>query len=119
MSIQTSLRSFGTALARITGDDVPSYGCWHYTRDPLSSTPYIIWMEIGESDDFHADNGKGEVAMDITIEIYSHDEFDPLFDRVFDFLNDSEIPFSIENVAFEEETKLIHYSITAEMVVDQ
>ena len=111
--IQASLRQFGTDLASL---DAGEYKVYHYWR-PLMQAPFIVWAETGEARDFHADNGKSEVLMNIDIDAYTQTEFDPLLDKLFAFLAGRKIPFSLDSVDFEEDTKLIHYSFTAEMAV--
>lgn len=43
MSIQASLREFGTALRSLEGQ----YNVYHYWR-PQMATPFIVWAETGE-----------------------------------------------------------------------
>lgn len=115
MSIQSSLRSFGTDLRTLADGNI-TYNVYHYWR-PQMATPFIVWAETGEADGLHADNRKGEVLFSVTVDVYTQSEFDPLLDRVFEFFNGREIPFSLDNVDYEEDTKVIHYSFTCEMAV--
>lgn len=112
--IQNSLRDFGLALRNLGSS--ASYNVYHYWR-PMMQTPFIVWTEEGEAEGFHSDNRKSEVIMDITIDVYTQTEFDPLLDEVFNFLNGASIPFSIDSVEFEEDTRVIHYSFSCEMAV--
>lgn len=112
--IQSSLRQFGLALRNL--DPGSSYSVYHYWR-PQMQLPFIVWAEEGEADGFHSDNRKSEVLMDVSIDVYTKTEFDTMLDKVFEFLNDSSIPFSIESVEFEEDTRVIHYTFSCEMVV--
>lgn len=112
MSIQTSLRAFGTALRSLEGQ----YNVYHYWR-PQMQAPFIVWAEAGEANDFHADNGKAEILLSVTIDVYTQTEFDELLDNVFEYLDGQKIPFTLDLVDFEEDTGLIHYSFTCEMAV--
>ena len=114
MSIQASLREFGTALRSLEGQ----YNVYHYWR-PQMATPFIVWAETGEADALHGDNRKGEVLMSISVDVYTQTEFDELLDAVFNFFNSREIPFELSAVEFEEDTKVVHYSFTCEMVVKE
>lgn len=57
--------------------------------------------------------------MSITVDVYTQTEFDELLDAVFNFFNSREIPFELSAVEFEEDTKVVHYSFTCEMVVKE
>ena len=73
MSIQASLREFGTALRSLEGQ----YNVYHYWR-PQMATPFIVWAETGEADALHGDNRKGEVLMNITVDVYTSTGFSML-----------------------------------------
>lgn len=112
--IQSSLRQFGIDLRQL--DTQTTYSVYHYWR-PMMKAPFIVWAETGEADDFHADNGKAEIILSVTIDIYTQTEFDELLDKVFEYLDGKKIPFTLDSVDFEEDTRLIHYSFTCEMAV--
>lgn len=112
--IQSSLRQFGIDLRHL--DIQTTYNVYHYWR-PMMQTPFIVWAEDGEADDFHSDNRKSEVLMNVSVDVYTKEEFDPLLDKVFNFLNESGIPFTIDSVDFEEDTGIIHYAFSCEMAV--
>ena len=114
ISLQNSLREFGLELASLTTED--DYKVFHYWR-PLMSAPFIVWTENGEAEAFNGDNKKAELVMDITIDVYTATEFDPLLDAVFHYLNDKGIPFTLDSVEFEEDTKTIHYAFSCEAVM--
>lgn len=114
MSVTNSLKRFGLALRNL--DAGHDYDVFHFWR-PLMKTPFIVWRETGERNGFHSDNKKSEMIMSVNIDVFTSDEFDPLIDAVADFLNRNDIPFSIENVDFDETTKVIQYSFSCETVV--
>lgn len=113
--IQETLKDFGLALRSL--DVATPYNTYHYWR-PMMQTPFLVWQETGEANGLSADNKKAEVVMGITIDVYTKTEFDPLLDKVYEFLNDRGIPFSMDSVDFEEDTKVIHYRYDCEMAVD-
>ena len=114
MSIQSSLRAFGIALGSLDTDS--PYDTYHYWR-PMMKPPFVVWAETGEAEDFHTDNTKAEVLLKITVDVYTQEEFDELLDKVFDFLKDSGIPFSLSDVDYEDVGNIIHYSYDCELVV--
>ena len=113
ISIQQSLKTFGTGLATLSSS---SYNVYHYYR-PMMTAPFIVWAETEEADNLHADNKKAETVMRVSVDVYTDTEFDTLFDAVFNYLNDNGMPFTISSVDFEESTRLIHYSFSTELAV--
>ena len=80
---------------------------YHYRKDDTTKAPYVVWAEHG-GDIFGADNRRGEMTIEGTIDIYSKSEFDPLFDDVPNVL-DGVANCRLNSVQYEDETKLIHY----------
>jgi len=81
---------------------------WHYTAPSDTTCPYLIWMEDGQSEGLYGD-GK-MVAQTITgsIHYFTKIENDPNYGEIQKALNDAGIPFSLEAVQFEEDTRIIH-----------
>lgn len=102
MTLQNRLKAVGTALTQI-----PQAKVYHYTKTANAKAPYIVWMEEG-GDTFRADNRNGEVSATGTIDIYSKNEFDTLFDAPPSALN-GVATCELNSVQYEDETKLIHY----------
>lgn len=102
MTLQDRLKAVKTALVEAIGNKV-----YHYTKPANVKAPYIVWMEEG-GDTFNADNCNGEVSATGTIDIYSSDEFDALFDAPPSALN-GVATCELNSVQYEDETKLIHY----------
>lgn len=83
---------------------------FHYWR-PQMSAPYIIWEETSEDDSFHADNLKAEQAIRGTVDLYSKEEFDPLFDDIQEALNSIDgLGWTLSDAQYEDETGLIHHT---------
>lgn len=72
--------------------------------------PYLVWAETGEGDDFAADNRKAERIITGTVDCFSKQEYDPLFDAVEKMLEKKTKSWTLESVQYEEETNLIHYA---------
>ena len=83
----------------------------------MMQAPFVVWAETGEATDFHTDNVKGEVLLNVSVDVYTQTEYDVLLDKVFEFLNESGIPFSISDVDYEDAGSLIHYTFRCEVAV--
>lgn len=103
MTLQETLREIGSDFGTIAPN------CYHYWR-PNMQPPYLVWAETGEGNDFAADNRKAERVIAGNVHCFSREEYDPLFDAVEQMLNVKSASWNLENVQYEEETNLIHYS---------
>lgn len=113
--MQTALRAFGEGLRTISVNG-GEYEVYHYWR-PLKEMPCIVWQETGRASDFHANNNKAEKLIEISVDVYTNREFDALLDAVEGFFEDNELPYSLNDVDFDNEARVIHYSYTVEVVV--
>lgn len=113
--MQAALRTFGEGLRTISVNSA-GYEVYHYWR-PLKQMPCIVWRETGRSNDLHADNTKAEKLVEVDVDVYTNTEFDPLLDAVESFFESSEIAYSLNDVDFDNDARVIHYSYTAEVVV--
>lgn len=83
---------------------------YHYTRPSDITTSWIVWQEDGESSSLAVNNHKTEQQIHGTIDCYSLEEYDGLFDEVQDALNIvPNLGWSLLSVDYEDETNLIHY----------
>lgn len=83
---------------------------FHYLRPHDTSTAWIVWQEDGEGDSLEVNNHKAEQQIHGTIDCYSLEEYDGLFDEIQDALNGLEnVGWSLLSVQYEDETNLIHY----------
>ena len=103
MSLQTKLRQIGEVFALVNAN------CFHYWR-PVKNVPCLIWAETGEENSFHADNHKEEQNIAGTVDLFTKTEFDPLVDEVQEALEGLGVTWSLNAVAYEDETKMIHYT---------
>lgn len=113
--MQNALRAFGEGLRTISVNG-GSYEVYHYWR-PLKELPCIVWAETGRANDFHANNSKAEKLIEIDVDIYTNQEFDALLDAVEAFFEAEELPYSLNDVDFDNDARVIHYSYTVEVVV--
>lgn len=81
--------------------------CYHYTKGALTTVPYAVWQERGESD-FHSDNHKSERALEGVIDYFTLNECDTNADSIEEALVHMGASWSLSSVAFEDDTNLIH-----------
>jgi hypothetical protein len=110
-SIQNLLSNFYTQL-----NTIEDLTCYHYERAEDYSLPYGVWAEQGESDSFHADNGKKEQVIEGSLDYFTETEFDPIIDEIQSVLNDMCSSWTLDSVQYEDNTKLIHYSWNWELI---
>lgn len=101
MTLQEKLKDFGTALSRITD-------AYHYRRPQKKRGNWIVWAEQGEAQSFHADNRKREQVIDVIVDCFTSEEYDPVLDDIQSLLQEWGA-WSLASVQYEEETNLIHY----------
>lgn len=83
---------------------------FHYTRPKGDYTNWIVWQEDGEADSRSVNNTKVEQQLHGTIDCYSLDEYDDLFDEIQDALNSIvNVGWNLNSIQYEDETNLIHY----------
>ena len=78
---------------------------------------YIVWAEDGESDAVHADNRKEIQILDVTIDVFTKEEYPEIITRLQDAFNDKGIPFKLLSKQYESETKYTHYEYLIQAVV--
>lgn len=79
----------------------------HYRR--LDNTRYFVWQEEGAGD-FEAGNRHAEKVMTGVTEFFTLKEFDPLIDAIEEAYDAAGIAWALDDVTFEDETGLIHYT---------
>lgn len=105
LRLNDSLIYFKRVLLRAT-DRV-----WHYRKPRNEQFPYLIWAETSEDTSMHANNKKDMQSIQIAVDYYTQQEFDPVIDGIQTALNDAEnISFELVDVLYEEELNVIHYS---------
>lgn len=108
MSLMNKLLPLKEALLAVSDEqNVPVY---HYWR-PGSEPKYILWEELNEISSLETDNHKGEQAVDGTVDYYTFEEFDPVFDEIQNALNGVEnLQWEYDGTDYEDETKYIHHN---------
>lgn len=89
---------------------------FHYTAPGETKNPYIVWAEDGQADAVWADGKMQEQVMTGTIDLFTKTEYDPLFNSIQMALNSIDISYRLESIQYEEDTKLIHYEWSWELV---
>lgn len=89
----------------------------HHYKAWKESESYIVWAEDGESSSTHADNKKLLQVLDVTIDLFTRMENDPLIGQLQQAFNDREIPFELLSVQFEDDTSYIHYEYLIQAVI--
>lgn len=84
---------------------------WH----PRQQAPYILWQE-DSCETFKADNKSCEFKWVGVVDLYTQTEFDGLLDDIIEALEEVHATWTISSVDFEEETKLIHYTVDWELI---
>ena len=106
--ITKSLQRIKAAL--LTVPDVPIY---HY--EALNQkAPYIVWVEDGGNQLF-AGNRMREQAVTATVDLYTKAEYGELPDAIQKALDSGGIAWSLSAAAYEDDTRLIHYTWDVEV----
>lgn len=103
MTLQNKLRALGEGLAGISSR-------FHHYRRVEKAGPFGVWAEQFEENSFHADNGKQRQGIHCAVNYFTPAEFDPILDDIQTFLESTGCDWALDNVEYEDETKLIHYS---------
>lgn len=78
---------------------------------------YIVWAEDGESGAVHGDNRKVKQILDVTIDVFTKDEYPEIIERLQNAFNDKGIPFELLSIQYEPDTKYTHYEYLIQAVV--
>ena len=89
---------------------------YHYKAWQQPDT-YIVWAEDGESDAVHGDNRKQKQILDVTIDVFTKTEYDPIIEQLQQAFNDRGIPFELLSVQYEDDTGYIHYEYLIQAVI--
>lgn len=103
MNTQGRLQHIQTALTSIEGLKV-----YHYWR-PKMIAPFCVWQEE-EGSAIWASNHAKELEISGSVDYYTRAEFDPVIDSIQNALNSIECGWNLEDVQYEDDTNLIHYS---------
>lgn len=108
-SLNEKLRRFQSQLLDV------SENVYHYFRPINPNLPFVVWSESGENSSFSSDNMKTEQAIDIAVDLYTKEEFDPLIDSIQELFNAVSGSWTLDAVSYEDDSELIHYSWSVEV----
>lgn len=82
---------------------------YHFWR-PNMQAPFIVWAETSEGDSFSANDHKQEQVLVGNVELFTKEEYDPLFDEIQEaLLKVDGLGWTLTDVNYEDGTGLIHY----------
>lgn len=108
MTWSDRLRRIGTAYAAA----LPNV--YHYWR-PRLKAPFLVWAENGDTQS-RADNGTAEQAVTGTTDYFTADEYDSAIETIQGIQKALGMAWRLESVQYEEETNLIHYEWSWELL---
>ena len=71
--------------------------------------PYIVWDDDSQGETLHGDGKMNYQVIEGTINLFTNDEDDPLFDQIQQGLNSADIAFEYNSKQSEEDTGITHY----------
>jgi hypothetical protein len=77
---------------------------------------YIVWAEDSQGSTSYADNHMTMQGISGTIDFYTREEFDPMFDLIQQKLNSADLTWGLNSIEYEVDTKYIHYEWIFEVV---
>ncbi len=89
---------------------------YHYKAWQQHDT-YIVWAEDTEADAVHGDNRKVKQILDVTIDVFTKTEYDPIIEQLQQAFNDRGIPFELLSIQYEDDTGYIHYEYLIQAVI--
>ena len=78
---------------------------------------YIVWAEDSEAGAVHADNRKELQILDVTVDVFTKEEYPDIINRLQNAFNDAELPFELLSVQYEQDTGYTHYEYLVQAVV--
>lgn len=111
MSLQSKAEKLSNILTGISG-----LKCYHLFKPASITAPYAVWQEDSEGNSHYSNNQKAEQVIEISIDYYTKDEYDAMTDSIQEALDDAHIPWILNSVQYETDTKLLHYEWIVEVV---
>ena len=71
--------------------------------------PYIVWDDDGEAGSLYGDGKMKNQIIEGTIDLFTKDEEEPMFDQIQEALNNAGIGIRYNSKQHEEETGIYHY----------
>ena len=88
---------------------------YHYDASTETGNAYIVWAEESEGTSQHYNNEKKDLRLQGSIDYFTKTEYDPAFDLIIEYLNQSDLEWRIGTIQYESDTKYIHYEFTWEV----
>lgn len=86
--------------------------CYHYHAKSQPDT-YLVWAEDGQAGADYSDNKMKIQVIEGTVDLYTRTEYDPLFDKVQEAMNNcEEMTWRWNSTQYEEVTGYIHHEWT-------
>lgn len=83
--------------------------CYHYEAWE-EKDQYIVWAEDNQAGAVYSDDKMQVQIIEGTLDLYTKDEYDPLFQKCQQVMNDCEgMAWRLNSIQGEEETGLTHY----------
>lgn len=78
---------------------------------------YIVWAEDSEAAAVHADNRKELQVLDVTVDVFTREEYPDIIKRLQNAFNEAELPFELLSIQYEQDTGYTHYEYLVQAVV--
>lgn len=82
--------------------------CHHYHARSKPDT-YLVWAEDGQADAVHSENKMQIQVKEGTVDLFTKTEYDPLFDKVQEAMNNAGMTWRWSSTQHEEDTGYIHH----------
>lgn len=103
------LQPLKAALAALTEN------CFHYVAGSNTIPSYIVWQEDGDND-LVADDHHSERAITGTVDLYTKQENDPLYDSIPQAFESVGASWYFNSFQYETETGLLHFEWVFEVM---
>lgn len=81
----------------------------HFSACKGEKAPYLVWAEDSAGPDVHADGGLAEETLEGTVDYFTRQEYDPVYERVGPALEEIGAACYLNSIQYEADTGLIHY----------
>ncbi len=82
---------------------------YHYAPPQNVKGKYIVWAEDGQADAVWAGNKMIHQVLTGTIDLFTKEENDPMFQQIQEKLNSLDLSWRLNSIQYEDDTGYIHY----------
>jgi len=82
---------------------------YHGEAPPDSTAPYVVYMEDGTSHSLYGDGCLIAQAIEGTIDLFDSAEYGTLWNQIQVSMRNHGIPFKLNLIEYETDTRLFHY----------